>query len=194
MKKIFVMCFGVFLIMTSLVFADEVYLKNGQLIEGNILKVNKVNNTLSIDIVIDNKLVGGVIILRPDEIKSISLNDNYRMLVKQSVTTEQKIKDKQARIERKNKVQEVEEAVRKNKLRKIIEEKAVARMHSIEFRQDQLIEKQYNHDKEMLKYSQDNDVAPDVNINIGEAPVISIKKSGKTSSGSTESLLLMMGQ
>ena len=71
-----------------LAFADEIVLKNGKVVEGNIIKQDSQNHKVSIDIVLSGELVGAIIDYNETEIQSVKRDGKYSSLKKNALSRE----------------------------------------------------------------------------------------------------------
>ncbi len=82
------------------VLADEIILKNGKVIEGNLIKVDPESRTVYIDVVLSGELVGAVISYTPAEIQSLKQDGKYANLKKNAANPATLKAEEQRRQER----------------------------------------------------------------------------------------------
>jgi len=109
MKKVILIFAILFIPSLAQIDADEVYLKNGEVIQGDIIHKNKEEGSLEIDVVFDGAKVGAIMKLKKDEIASIKQDNKYKDLKKTELSEEER---EQARKDAVNKIKEshIEEA------------------------------------------------------------------------------------
>ena len=87
MNKKLLIFMATILLITNIAYADIITFKNGEQLEGNIIRVYK--DTITIDVVLDGKLVGCKMTIDVDELSSIILSDTYRELTKIPMTEDE---------------------------------------------------------------------------------------------------------
>jgi len=80
----------IFIFSVELVSADEIKLKDGKIFFGNIVNINEDNKTLTLDLVMDNKLIGIHMTLGELDIDTIIISDDYRLLKREEISLEDK--------------------------------------------------------------------------------------------------------
>lgn len=83
----------IFWMLTSLFFsipatADSIFLTNGQIIQGNIIEEE--DSSVSIDVVIERKLIGALIEIHKNEIEHISINGQFKELLREGIDDEKR--------------------------------------------------------------------------------------------------------
>ena len=63
-------------------FADEIFLKNGEVIQCNILEENTEKGTVKVDVVLDGQLAGMQMVFNDSEIKELKRDEKYKDVVK----------------------------------------------------------------------------------------------------------------
>lgn len=91
LKNIIAAMLILLLMVSSQVRADEVILANGEKYEGNIVVVDKENELLKFDVVLDSELIGMVISLAKDDMVYIKQDGKYKDLAKREFTEEEKV-------------------------------------------------------------------------------------------------------
>jgi len=157
---------GLIILCSSLVFADEITLKNGEIVEGNIINVDTDGN-IKIDIVLDNQITGMIMVFKKDEIGSHKIDDKFRTLKKRELTEEEKLVNTKLLERQQRAAADVDYKIRKRV------EREKNRIKDIEMRYEdkRRFEKQLEHEKEvtqmqkeLLKESVNSGVQPRVDI------------------------------
>lgn len=90
MKKVILIFAALLITWSAQAYAEEIYLKNGEIIQGNIIHENKEEGFLKIDIVLDGDKIGAIVELKNDEIESIKKDNKYKDLKKTALSEEKK--------------------------------------------------------------------------------------------------------
>lgn len=100
------MLFVAFLILMGSValtsFADEIILKNGEVIQCNILEKNNETGTVTVDVVLDGQLAGMQMSFKSSEIKTIKKDGKYKNLTKKELDASEKLQAVQKHLDRLN--------------------------------------------------------------------------------------------
>ncbi len=95
MKIIIVLILCSFIFVSS-AFADQVVLRNGRILEGNIISQDEEKNEVVLDVVLNGELIGMTMVIKTLEIKSIHRGDDHRHLVRREISPEEHLKNQQA--------------------------------------------------------------------------------------------------
>ena len=95
-----ILIFLTILLITPCVFADEILLKNGKVVEGNIIKEDEEKHRVFIDVVLSGELVGAILDYNQSEIQSIKKDGKYANLQKHEVGASTKKPEEQKRVQR----------------------------------------------------------------------------------------------
>lgn len=98
--KFKIMTILIFFMSITLANADTVTLRNGQVIEGNVVEIFEEEKAILFDVIIDGKLVGGKIKLYGTDIAIVEVNDTYRKLKRKELTLEERERDNELYRER----------------------------------------------------------------------------------------------
>jgi len=134
--------FSFLIIIVNISMADEVLLKNGEIIKGNIQEMSA---KVLIDVVIDNKIIGAKITLSKNEVKEIKKDGKYLSLEKKEISKKDqtlnsiKLKERTA----------LSSKINKQILKRV--QREATRIKEIEVKQEdkRRFEKSLQHEKEM---------------------------------------------
>lgn len=152
---------------------DTLTLLNGRILKGNIIAVSSENNTVTLDVVVDGKLVGGRLQLLASEIANVKLSDEYQNLTKKELTKE----EYRQNLEAVNKRFEFVRVLAENRYNYQVRTSDRLRR---ETRADQLRHENYDFEMHKIAYGLKK-VLPrrrkaDVNVNLGVDSVIALNE------------------
>ena len=154
---------------SNVAIADTIYLKNSEILTGNIIENN--NKQVTLDVVIDSELIGGKISIAKDEIKLVQKDNKYIHLVRSGIPEQ----EKESHLIQYRERTKVDSDVNEWILRRV--KKEADRIKEIEAKQEdkRRFEKQLQHEKEMeilkaklqkelIEASKNSGVNPDVHL------------------------------
>lgn len=181
MKKAICISLVLFCLAISSVFADEIYLSNGETLEGNILNVDKAQGSLDINLVMDGELIGTVMTFKKDEMIYVRQDDQYKELIHKGITPAEKERQLrklekrfiQTKIDNKANLKNLEEKRwRERKLQYEINKGEQELEHETE-----VLKLRHEQRKDLITHSKDELVSPTVTINDSEPYVVNIGTS-----------------
>ena len=144
--KIIIISFLIFFISITLTNADKITLKNGHVIEGNIVEVyDEEKPSILFDIIIDGQLANMKVRFYGTEISIIEIDNLYRGLKPVELTQEEREKNIRIADKRERKAREIDDRVssKMNQRRQM----RIAQKHR---------DKDREHEKEVIKIRHDN--------------------------------------
>ena len=159
------------LMVSSLAFADQVYLTNGEVLAGKIHGIDKVNKALRIELVVDNQLTGVAMDIRKDDMFYILRTGEFDNLQCQEVSEEDKskvMKDYKDRVKAKG---DIDYRIKQRTAKRKYEEEKIDRRRDYEEQQEayrehqkDMEEMQHENRKDLIDFSTDQGVDPNVSI------------------------------
>ncbi len=144
--------------------ADRVTLKNGQVIEGNVVEIFEEEVAILFDVVIEGELVGGKIKLYSTEVTIIEINEDYKHLKYKQLTSEEQEQEKQAYEERQKSNSDMDDRITSRIERTIKRRVEQKQREEDKVHEKEVITQRHLNRKDLITHSVDEHITPKVII------------------------------
>jgi len=148
----------------SRAYCDEITLKNGQILEGNVIRVIEEEKALILDIVIDGELINGRIQLNADDMDIIEINEDFKHLKQKELSKEEIKANNDMYYERQRRAWDINDRIfaridQRRKIKLAQENRDKNRLHEKE-----VVNIRHRNRKDLITYSKNELVTPVVEI------------------------------